>query len=210
MKKKVLIPVFLAAIALPVCLNKGASSVNADYIGEFGVGQSKDRTAYIEHASAVQDQLAEEGFVLLKNKDNYLPRDTQGMKVSLAGKSSVNLARGGAGSGSGSVSNGVADYQLMESAEGHVKGALTEVGMELNQTLIDFYGTWTYNSQRDTVSFSNNSKSGSGRSNGNDGWKGNSEVVIGETPLSSYSAELLATLDEYNDAAIQVITREGM
>ena len=209
MKKKVLIPVFLAAIALPVCLNKGASSVNADYIGEFGVGQSKDRTAYIEHASAVQDQLAEEGFVLLKNKDNYLPRDTQGMKVSLAGKSSVNLARGGAGSGSGSVSNGVADYQLMESAEGHVKGALTEVGMELNQTLIDFYGTWTYNSQRDTVSFSNNSKSGSGRSNGNDGWKGNSEVVIGETPLSSYSAELLATLDEYNDAAIQVITREG-
>ena len=209
MKKKVLIPVFLAAIALPVCLNKGASSVNADYIGEFGVGQSKDRTAYIEHASAVQDQLAEEGFVLLKNKDNYLPRDTQGMKVSLAGKSSVNLARGGAGSGSGSVSNGVADYQLMESAEGHVKGALTEVGMDLNQTLIDFYGTWTYNSQRDTVSFSNNSKSGSGRSNGNDGWKGNSEVVIGETPLSSYSAELLATLDEYNDAAIQVITREG-
>ena len=209
MKKKVLIPVFLAAIALPVCLNKGASSVNADYIGEFGIGQSKDRTAYIEHASAVQDQLAEEGFVLLKNKDNYLPRDTQGMKVSLAGKSSVNLARGGAGSGSGSVSNGVADYQLMESAEGHVKGALTEVGMELNQTLIDFYGTWTYNSQRDTVSFSNNSKSGSGRSNGNDGWKGNSEVVIGETPLSSYSAELLATLDEYNDAAIQVITREG-
>ena len=121
MKKKVLIPVFLAAIALPVCLNKGASSVNADYIGEFGIGQSKDRTAYIEHASKVQDQLAEEGFVLLKNKDNYLPRDTQGMKVSLAGKSSTNLARGGAGSGSGSVSSGVADYQLVGGADGDVK-----------------------------------------------------------------------------------------
>jgi beta-glucosidase len=208
MKKKVLIPVFLAAIALPVCLNKGASSVNADYIGEFGIGQSKDRAAYIEHASKVQDQLAEEGFVLLKNKDNYLPRDTQGMKVSLAGKSSVNLARGGAGSGSGSVSSGVADYQLVEGADGDVKGALNEVGMEINPTLVDFYGTWT-KSSRGGVSFSNNSKSGSGRSNGNDGWKGNSEVVIGETPLSSYTDDILASLDEYNDAAIQVITREG-
>ena len=207
MKKKILIPVFLAAIALPVCLNKGASSVNADYIGEFGIGQSKDRTAYIEHASKVQDQLAEEGFVLLKNKDNYLPRDTQGMKVSLAGKSSTNLARGGAGSGSGSVSSGVADYQLVGGADGDVKGALDEVGMEVNPTLVDFYGKWEKGSRG--VSFSNNSKSGSGRSNGNDGWKGNSEVVIGETPLSSYTDDILASLDEYNDAAIQVITREG-
>ena len=48
-----------------------------------------------------------------------------------------------------------------------------------------------------------------GRTNGNDSWKGNSEVTIGETPISSYSAELLATLDEYSDAAIQVISREG-
>ena len=209
MKKKVLIPIFLAAIALPVCLNKGFSPVSADYIGEYGVNQSKDRESYIEHASKVQDQLAEEGFVLLKNKDNYLPRKTEGMKVTLAGKSSVNLARGGAGSGSGSVSSGVDDYQLAESAEGHVKGALNEVGMELNQKLIEFYGTWTYNAQRNSVSFSNNSKSGSGRANGNDGWKGNSQVVIGETPLSSYTDELLASMDEYNDAAIQVISREG-
>ena len=49
--KKVLIPVFLAAMALPLCLNKGANAVNAEYIGEFGQNQSKDRTDYIEHAS---------------------------------------------------------------------------------------------------------------------------------------------------------------
>ena len=34
-------------------------------------------------------------------------------------------------------------------------------------------------------------------------------MTIGETDISKYSAELLATLDEYKDAAIQVISREG-
>ena len=209
MKKKILIPVFLAAIALPVCLNRGASAVNADYIGEFGKGQSKDRTAYIEHASAVQDQLAAEGFVLLKNKDNFLPmKNAQGAKITLAGKSSGNLARGGAGSGSGSVSDGVADYQLYaDPGQKKVSSALTEAGFEVNAAIQDFYGKWIIQNNRPT--YSNNSKSGNGRTNGNDGWKGNSEVTIGETPLSSYTPELLATLDEYKDAAIQVITREG-
>ena len=192
-----------------MCLNRGASAVNADYIGEFGKGQSKDRTAYIEHASAVQDQLAAEGFVLLKNKDNFLPmKNAQGAKITLAGKSSGNLARGGAGSGSGSVSDGVADYQLYaDPGQKKVSSALTEAGFEVNAAIQDFYGKWIIQNNRPT--YSNNSKSGNGRTNGNDGWKGNSEVTIGETPLSSYTPELLATLDEYKDAAIQVITREG-
>ena len=192
MKKQLLIPIFLAAMALPVCVNRGTAAVNADFIGEYG---QNDRKAYIEHAQKVQDQLAEEGFVLLKNKDNFLPMQAQGKKITLAGKSSNNLAGGGAGSGSGSTSSDVKGYHMDES--------LKEVGFELNQQIMDFYGKW--NSGR----WSNNSASGAGRTNGNNGWKGNSEVTIGETPISSYSAELLATLDEYKDAAIQVITREG-
>ena len=192
MKKQLLIPIFLAALALPVCLNKGISANDAEFIGEYG---RNDRKAYIEHAQGVQDQLAEEGFVLLKNKDSFLPFAAEGKKITLAGKSSNNLACGGAGSGSGSVSSDVKGY--------HMDEALKEVGFELNQKVLDFYGSW--NGTR----WSNNSASGSGRTNGNDGWKGNSEVTIGETPISSYSAELLASMDEYNDAAIQVITREG-
>ena len=195
MKKKVLIPVFLAALALPVCLNRGASAANADFIGEYGAKQNNDRKAYIEHAQGVQDQLAEEGFVLLKNKGNFLPMAAEGKKITLAGKSSNNLACGGAGSGSGSVSSDVKGY--------HTDEALKEVGFELNQQILDFYGKWS------SGRWQNNSKSGNGRTNGNDGWKGNSEVTIGETPIESYGDELLATLDEYNDAAIQVITREG-
>ena len=204
MKKQLLIPIFLAALTLPACLNKGLSANNAEFIGEYG---QNDKAKYIEHASKVQDTLAEEGFVLLKNKDNFLPMQGQGKKITLAGKSSPNLARGGAGSGSGSVSSGVDDYQLVGGADGHVKGALEEAGFDVNKTLCEFYGTWKWSNNR--ASWSSNSKSGADRTNGNDGWKGNSEVTIGETPISSYSDELLATMDEYNDAAIQVITREG-
>ena len=203
MKKQLLIPIFLAALTLPACLNKGLSANNAEFLGEYG---QNDKAKYIEHASKVQDTLAEEGFVLLKNKDNFLPMQ-QGKKITLAGKSSPNLARGGAGSGSGSVSSGVDDYQLVGGADGHVKGALEEAGFEVNKKLVEFYGTWKWSNNR--ASWSSNSKSGADRTNGNDGWKGNSEVTIGETPLSSYTEELLATMDEYNDAAIQVITREG-
>ena len=60
-----------------------------------------------------------------------------------------------------------------------------------------------------TAFYKDNSLSGSGRTNGNTSWRGISQVTIGETPLSSYSEELLASLDEYNDAIVQVITREG-
>ena len=201
--KKVLIPVVLAALALPICLNKGVNGVDAEFIGEYG---QNDKTAYIAHASKIQDQLAEEGFVLLKNKDNFLPMSAQGKKISLAGKSSGNLAKGGAGSGSGSTSSGVDDYQLY-SVYSDVKSSLEEAGFTINAKLQEFYGKWQ--SGRQGPEYSNNSSSGSGRTNGNDGWKGNSQVTIGETPISSYSADLLATLDEYNDAAIQVITREG-
>ena len=204
MKKQLLIPIFLAALTLPACLNRGLAANNAEFIGEYG---QSDKAKYIEHASKVQDTLAEEGFVLLKNKDNFLPMQGQGKKITLAGKSSPNLARGGAGSGSGSVSSGVDDYQLVGGADGHVKGALEEAGFDVNKTLCEFYGTWKWSNNR--ASWSSNSKSGADRTNGNDGWKGNSEVTIGETPISSYTDELLASMDEYKDAAIQVITREG-
>ena len=180
MKKKLLIPLFLTAMAIP-CLSNGFNGVSADAIGEY-----TDKTAYIKYGSAINDQLADEGFVLLKNKDGFLPLAPQGKKISVVGKSSTNLARGGAGSGSGSVSSGVTSIDLQES--------LTKVGYTLNGNLTSFY---------------KGSSSGSGRTNGNDGWKGNSEVTIGETPMSSYSSSLLASLDEYNDAIIQVITREG-
>ena len=194
MKKKVILfPILLTALMVCGCSNRGNNKQpdeeevrQLDYAHAF-VGEESDRANYIKNfGQPTQDQLADEGFVLLKN-DGFLPINPAGKKVSLAGKSSIRLAGGGAGSGSGSTSNGVTAYDMKQS--------LTEVGFSVNQSLLDFYN--------------NEDKSGIGRTNGNDGWKGNSQVQIGETPLSQYDETLKATLDEYKDAAIQVITREG-
>ena len=189
MKKKLLIPVFLAAMALPLCLVKQANGLEAQFIGEFN-----NQNDYIAYASKIGAQLADEGFVLLKNEDDFLPFDTDGAKISIAGKASSSILRGGSGSGAGQVNGSVKAFDFHSSLEA--------VGADINPTLKAFY---------DDGDSRNPGKSGPGRTNGNDGWKGNSEVTIGETPLSSLQKEsgLLDTLDEYNDFIIQVITREG-
>ena len=179
MKKKLLIPVFLAALAVPLALRSEPIGLSADFIGEY-----TDSTAYKAYGSAVNHQMADEGFVLLKN-DGMLPMEP-GM-ATLAGKSAYSIARGGAGSGRSSPSSGIDAYDLEKS--------LTKVGFEVNPVLKAFYA--------------DNSKSGIGRTNDNDGWKGNSQVQIGETPINLYGDDELASMDDYNDVAFQVLTREG-
>ena len=181
MKKKLLIPLFLAGMVLPLGLPKDDMALAKGYF----IGEFNDRTKYIKHGTEVNGQMADEGFVLLKN-DGTLPLG-QGARISICGKSSTNLARGGAGSGSGSVSQGVTSVDLEKS--------LKACGYTVNPDLIKFYG--------------DSSKSGSGRTNGNTNWSGVSQVTVGETPMSKYSESLIASFDEYNDLAIQVITREG-
>ena len=182
--KKIFIPVFLAALALPLAIANKPQALNASFIGE-----ANDQTAYIAYASKIGAQLADEGFVLLKNEDDFLPFDTDGAKISIAGKASSSILRGGSGSGAGQVNSGVKSFDFHSSLEA--------VGAEINPTLKAFYA--------------NSNKSGSGRTNGNNGWKGNSEVTIGETPIENLKNEdgLLDSLDEYSDFIIQVITREG-
>ena len=181
MKKKILAPLLLIGMSIPLSLSTRFSGVRAEFIGE-----ANDQTNYIAYASQIGAQLADEGFVLLKN-DGYLPMKTKGAKITLAGKSAFSIARGGAGSGSGSINSGVKAFDL--------ESSLTEVGASVNPTLKAFYA--------------DNNKSGQGRKNGNDGWKGNSQVQIGETPASAYGQDELNSFTAYNDLAIQVITREG-
>ena len=179
MKKKVIIPIFLAAMALPLCLHQSEIGVNAEFVGEV-----TSKADYVKIGTALNGQMADEGFVLLKN-DGSLPLN-KGAKVSLVGKSSTNISRGGAGSGSGSTDGSVTAIDLQKS--------LTDAGFVINDTATSFY-----------------KNASGGRTNGNDGWKGNSEVTIGETPIANVTgnADLMASLDEYNDAIIQVLTREG-
>jgi len=181
MKKKLLVPLFLAGMAIPALASSSEiKGVDAAFIGEYG-----ERAAYITHASKINAQLAEEGFTLLKNDGTFpIPK---GSKVTMVGKASVNLVRGGGGSGAiNGISSGVTAYDFPKS--------LTEAGLELNTVATDFFN-----------------KASGGRTNGNDSWKGNSEVTIGETPIENVTGneELMASFDEYNDLAIQVISREG-
>ena len=185
MKKKLFIPVFLAALAVPLCLQQRAEGLNASFIG------ITNQTDYLSHGVEVNGQLADEGFVLLKNEDGFLPLSGD-EKISIVGKSSTNLVLGGSGSGNGSVSAGVQAVNLQKS--------LTDVGFEINDELTKFY-----NNDRNS-----GYNSGNGRTNGNSGWQGDSEVTIGETPMSSYPEKVLKTMEEdYNDLAIMVISREG-
>ena len=181
MKKKLLVPIFLAAMAMPLCLPKQPVNILAEYIGTI-----TEKSEYLKYGVEVNGQMANEGFVLLKN-DGTLPLD-EGAMVSVVGRSSVSLALGGGGSGSASTSSGVTEIN-------NIRKSLENAGFEVNPVTDDFY----------------KNKAGGGRTNGNDNWKGNSEVTIGETAIEKVEAAdgLLDSLDEYNDAVIQVITREG-
>ena len=182
MTKKLLIPVFLAALAVPLCLQQNAKGVSAQMFGE-----ANDKTNYVKYASEIGAQLADEGFVLLKN-DGLLPMSLQGKKVSIASKGSASMVRGGTGSGSGNVDGSVSAYDIQSSLE--------EVGCTVNPTLVSFY--------------SSSSKSGSGRSDANPNrWDGVNYSTIGETPLSSYSSTELNSMSNYNDIIFLVITRQG-
>ncbi|MDD6301707.1 MAG: glycoside hydrolase family 3 C-terminal domain-containing protein [Bacillales bacterium] len=184
MKKKLLMTAFLAGL---MATGLFTSTNAANGYGRFDrfVADYLNRNEYIAAGSALNKQICEEGMVLLKNKDNVLPFDGV-QKISVFGKSSTNLQYGGGGSGAGS-NRGEVGVDLQQSLEA--------VGYEVNPSLTSFY--------------KDNSKSGSGRKNGNSGWTGVSEATIGETPLANYDDELLASLDEYNDAAILLLARGG-
>ena len=187
MKKQVLLPVLLAAMAFPLVLHQNPIGLRAEFIGEYGQNDGND---YVAHAKEVNGKLADEGFVLLKN-DGFLPMNGD-EKVTVVGKASIKLSRGGAGSGSGNISSKVG-----KETDLNLQASLTAAGFEYNPTTDAFYRS--------------DSKSGSGRTNGNNGWAGNSEVTIGETAIEKVQNEegLIDSFSEYGDCAIQVLTREG-
>ena len=184
MKKKLLLLGLLPVLGVGAASTRGVNAA-AGKLDSFFSDIGNDRDKYCEKAMDLNSRIADEGVVLLKNANGFLPM-AKDSKVSLAGKSSVSLVRGGAGSGAGSVSRGITEIKMVDS--------LKNAGLQVNKTLSDFYDS---------------SASGNGRTNGNTNWKGISEVTIGETPLSSYSETVLASMDTYNDAAIFVISREG-
>ena len=134
-----------------------------------------------EAAGELGQEVEEEGAVLLLNEDGALPL-SEGAKVSVFGQDSVDFVYGGSGSGS-----------IDTSEAGTLKDSLEAAGLEVNPTLWDFYDTGDGSAYRKEVP----DATGSG------------DFVVNEVPLSAYSDEVLASSEEYADAAIVVIGRSG-
>ncbi|VEU80232.1 glycoside hydrolase family 3 protein [Haploplasma axanthum] len=142
--------------------------------------ESKEKT--LEEANKLNEEIASEGFVLLKNDQQALPL-SKGSKVSVFGKNSVNLVYGGSGSGGSSSSDTVGIYD-----------ALKNSGFDVNPTLKSFYESNASGNGRDKSPAMGTILSG---------------FTIGETPLTSYTNEVKNSYSNYNDAALIVLSRIG-
>lgn len=134
-------------------------------------------------AQKVSIRLAEEGFTLLKNADNALPLKADENKLTLFGIHSVNMIRGGIGSGAGSaVNSDVVDPSQLPDA-------LESAGFSLNQRTLALYERFT---------------TGTG-----DRYQRTSRIIDPELPQDYYTPSVVGTYSAFNDAAILTFSRIG-
>ena len=146
--------------------------------------KAKNKADAFANAQEVNLKLAEEGFVLLKNKNAALPMN-KGARISVFSKNSVNLSYGGSGSGGFDTSN---NKNLYES--------LNDAGFVTNPTLKRFYES----SQSGPVRTANSSDLDNGD---------NQKIATAETPQNKYTDAVRNSYADYSDAALVVITRIG-
>ncbi len=147
-------------------------------------GDYASKSEVLAAANAFNISIAEEGTILLKN-DGSLPL-AEGAGISVFGKNVSKLVLGGSGSGNVSGAEAKTVYDSLEVA-----------GFRVNPVLKSFYA---------------GSDSGSGRPNNPSIGANVTGFATGETPLSSYSADVKASYgagSEYKDAALVVISRIG-
>ena len=137
----------------------------------------------IEYEDELVAEVESEGAVLLMNEDDALPL-AEGAKVTLFSGSSVNLVYGGTGSG-----NVDADYAV------DLREGLESVGIEVNETMWDFYetGDGAEYAREDTTTNTALSV----------------DDAVSEVPWDVYTDDVLASVEDYGDAAIVVLSRIG-
>ncbi len=156
--------------------------------------------------SELVKQVEAEGAALLTNEDNALPL-ASGAKVSLFSTSSVNIVYGG--TGSANVDSSKCD---------NLKVALEKEGFEVNQTLWDFYETGDaaiYNrgeadaTVQDSASEQAKAEAEAETSATDSAMEAMAAAFIAEAPWDVYTEEVLASVEDYSDAAIVVLSRIG-
>lgn len=179
--KKVVTCILLAIIiaangaiyALNNIINQHFSSVKVDDVAvDDATTASKDITTRIE----------EEGIVLLENKDNALPLNTEkNAKVNVFGQSSTAIVYGGAGSGASDETDNVT-----------LQEGLKQAGFEVNDDLTKFYEDHKTKKKGQNVF---NLKGG--------------DYNINEPATSEYSDKLISDAKKFSDTAIVVFSRNG-
>lgn len=161
-------------------VTKGDPSQAQYFTKDEGIVTKADALA---NANRVNEEICEEGFVLLKNEDS-LPLE-RGAKISVFGMNSVDMVYGGSGSSAKSTADGVDLY-----------ASLQDAGFETNPELKAFYEA--------------KKNAGKGRStklNFNTGVLAGLET--GELALSEYDKDIAAYAGDYTDAAVVVFSRVG-
>lgn len=154
-------------------INQHFSSVKVDDMAvDDATTASKDITTRIE----------EEGIVLLENKENALPLDTEkNAKVNVFGQSSTAIVYGGAGSGASDETDNVT-----------LQEGLKQAGFEVNDDLTKFYEDHKTKKKGQNVF---NLKGG--------------DYNINEPATSEYSDKLISDAKKFSDTAIVVFSRNG-
>lgn len=173
----------------------GPGPIMREGVEQIYTSDYESKQASKEAGDALNVEIAGEGFILLMNDGNGLPIRTPESetdtaearpKISVFGKNSVNLVYGGSGSGGGSGETATTLAEALEAG-----------GYEVNPVLQEFY---------------EGSASGAGRGDNptlSTGADTAPTLPIGETPIGSYSSDVISSFREYNDAALVVISRIG-
>ncbi len=140
-----------------------------------GEGTVSEKTT--KEASEVAEQIAEEGFVLLKNDNGFLPLQEK-KPLNLFGWSASNPIYGGTGSG------GINDLYPIVS----LKDGLTNSGYTVNEELLSFYQEYCANRAAMSIEAKQN-------------WD------LPEPPVSTYPEELISNAKAFSDTAVVVISR---
>ncbi|MBQ4559076.1 MAG: glycoside hydrolase family 3 C-terminal domain-containing protein [Tyzzerella sp.] len=162
---------------------------NADAEAVYYEGDYKTEEERTKAGAELVKQVEAEGASLLMNENKALPLASKA-KVSLFSTSSVNIVYGG--TGSANVDTTKCD---------DLKTALEKEGFAVNKTLWDFYLTG------DAAKYTREDAGATAQDSQGSGGYGTAEIV--EAPWKVYTKDVLASVEDYGDAAIVVLSRIG-
>ncbi|HEV7957531.1 MAG TPA: glycoside hydrolase family 3 N-terminal domain-containing protein [Marisediminicola sp.] len=159
------------------------ASETADWDTEYNTADFDTKEDTEAAADALVREIASEGVVLLKNNGTLPLAPADSPKVTLLGRAAADPVYGGSGSGSVDTSTAI-----------NAKTGLEGAGFEINETVYDQLAAFAPETLRSNIVMDKPAES---------------NYAVGEMPVADYSAESLASFEEFNGAAIVVIGRGG-